>query len=276
MPDHHPIFSHFDFDRSEFISDSFLGTVSRRCFTSEAMREKVTACDPLGLPAFNEEYFEWIDLLESIKAWKPGSLYTFMELGAGYGRWSVRAAFARPLARIIAVEAEPTHFEWLKQNFADNDIVSDRHKLIQAAVSDTPEECGFLTGRPAEWYGQRIAEPGEDGITDALGYPAVRITQCVTLAELLKLVTSVDLIDMDIQGMEYRVIAAGIDDLNSKVKRLHIATHSHELSGALQSLLCSNGWETRWNFAPGATEQTAFGLIEFQDGVQGWINQRLK
>ena len=262
--DHHPIFSHFD--RSEFISDSFLGTVSRRCFTSEAMREKVTACDPLGLPAFNEEYFEWIDLLESIKAWKPGSLYTFMELGAGYGRWSVRAAFARPLARIIAVEAEPTHYVWMKQNFEDNGLQGDRFKTIQAAVSDTPGLCGFLAGRPAEWYGQRIAEPGEDG----------RITPCVTLAELLKLVTLVDLIDMDIQGAEVRVIKAGIEELNSKVKRLHIATHDPETEVNLRRAFHQEGWRMAWDFSGGGTNATPFGLIEFQDGVQSWVNKRFE
>lgn len=268
--DHHPIFSHFD--RSEFISDSFLGTVSRRCFTSEAMREKVTACDPLGLPAFNEEYFEWIDLLESIKAWKPGSLYTFMELGAGYGRWSVRAAFARPLARIIAVEAEPTHYVWMKQNFEDNGLQGDRFKTIQAAVSDTPGLCGFLTGRPAEWYGQRVAEPRE--LTGRL--EDGRVVSCVTLPELFKLVTLVDLIDMDIQGMEYRAISAGIDDLNAKVKRLHIATHDPETEVNLRRAFHQEGWRMARDFSGGGTNATPFGLIEFQDGVQSWVNKRFE
>jgi FkbM family methyltransferase len=263
--EHHPIFSHFK-PEVEFISDSFLGTVSRREFTSEAMQEKVCARGPAGLPAFNEEYFEWIDLLESIKAWKPGSLYTFMELGAGYGRWSVRAAFARPLARIIAVEAEPTHYVWMKQNFEDNGLKGGRFKTIQAAVSDTPGLCGFLAGRPAEWYGQRIAEPGEDG----------RITPCVTLAELLKLVTLVDLIDMDIQGAEVRVIKAGIEELNSKVKRLHIATHDPETEVNLRRAFHQEGWRMARDFSGGGTNATPFGLIEFQDGVQSWVNKRFE
>jgi len=43
-------------------------------------------------PAFDEEYFEWIDVLEM--ALQAGDVYTFLELGAGYGRWSSRAAWA--------------------------------------------------------------------------------------------------------------------------------------------------------------------------------------
>lgn len=267
----HPIFSHFK-PSVEFISDSFLGTVSRREFTSEAMQEKVCARGPAGLPAFNEEYFEWIDLLESIREWKPGSgPYTFMELGAGYGRWSVRAAIARPLARIIAVEAEPTHFAWLKQNFKDNGVESDRLRLIKAAVSDKPGECLFYVGRPAEWYGQCIADPEcappETGTVEV---------PCVTIEQLLKYeyVTLVDLIDMDIQGHEFVVLNSAIEVLNAKVKRLHIATHSDEIEHRLMELLEAQEWEYRWNYGCGRKYGTPYGDIKFQDGVQSWVNKR--
>ena len=266
--EHHPIFSDF-IPKSEFIKDSFLGTVSRREFTVEAMQQKTTACEPTGLPDFNEEYFEWIDLLESIKAWKPGyGPYTFMELGAGYGRWSVRAALARPLARIIAVEAEPTHFKWMKQNFLDNGLVSDRYKLKQAAVSDVAGSCLFMTGRPAEWYGQRVLHPGESS--------ASAETVCtVTLAQLLENGPFlVDLIDMDIQGSEYLVLRAGIEDANTKVKRLHIATHDGAIEFGLRKLLGDNKWESVWDFECGIVSETPYGSFAFQDGVQGWINQR--
>ena len=266
--EHHPIFSDF-IPKSEFIKDSFLGTVSRREFTSETMREGPDSVGSAGLPAFNEEYFEWIDLLESIKAWNPGNgPYTFMELGAGYGRWSVRAAIAKPLARIIAVEAEPTHFKWMKQNFLDNGLASDRYKLKQAAVSDTAGGCLFMTGRPAEWYGQRILQPGESS--------ASAETVCtVTLAALLgNDPFLVDLIDMDIQGSEYLVLRAGIEDVNAKVKRLHIATHSDEIEHRLMELLEAQEWEYRWNYGCGRKYETPYGDIKFQDGVQSWVNKR--
>ena len=40
---------------------------------------------------FNEEYFEWIDMLMSLKDSQDGN-YHFVELGSGFGRWGVRAA----------------------------------------------------------------------------------------------------------------------------------------------------------------------------------------
>lgn len=68
-------------------------------------------------PPFDEEYFEWIDLLEAVAAAKDR--FTMLELGAGFGRWTARAAAAakqRDLSySLIAVEAEPTHFDWMRE-----------------------------------------------------------------------------------------------------------------------------------------------------------------
>ena len=93
-------------------------------------------------PPVDEEYFEWLDLLESVVAAK-GS-YTMIELGAGYGRWALRAAFAarqyNPKLRchVIAVEAEPTVYGWLKEHFAHNGLKPRWHTLLHAAVTDQP------------------------------------------------------------------------------------------------------------------------------------------
>ena len=101
-------------------------------------------------PAFNEGYIEWIDLLESVVAARKS--YTMIELGAGMGRWAVRAASAvrhynpnLPF-RLIAVEAEPTHFEWMRLHFADNDVDPNQHSLLYAAVSDVPRRSFVLRG----------------------------------------------------------------------------------------------------------------------------------
>jgi len=91
-------------------------------------------------PQLDEEYFEWIDLLESVVA-ASGS-YTMIELGAGYGRWAVRAAYAAQQydpklhCRVIAVEAEPTVFGWMREHFRHNGLKPRRHTLLHAAVTD--------------------------------------------------------------------------------------------------------------------------------------------
>ncbi len=88
MMQHHPLFYQFQpptepvpegFDRD------FLGTKIRFEFWHKP------ALYP-GYPALTEEYFEWIALLESVAEMRDS--FTMVELGAGYGLWSVRAALA--------------------------------------------------------------------------------------------------------------------------------------------------------------------------------------
>jgi hypothetical protein len=78
-----------------------------------------------------------------------------VELGAGYGRWAVRAAAAlrqlRPIPfHLIAVEGEPRHYRWLRQHLSDNRIASDACTLIEGVVSDHRTKCFFMwEARPA-------------------------------------------------------------------------------------------------------------------------------
>ena len=59
-------------------------------------------------PAIDHEIFEWIAILESVIAAR--SSFTMVDLGAGYGRWTARAACALRLkrselqSRFVAVE----------------------------------------------------------------------------------------------------------------------------------------------------------------------------
>ena len=73
-------------------------------------------------PSFDEEYFEWIDLLEAVAS--ANGRFTMLELGAGFGRWTARAAAAATQRKLpyflVAVEAEPTHFQWMIQNLQES------------------------------------------------------------------------------------------------------------------------------------------------------------
>lgn len=75
--------------------------------------------------SIGEELFEWIDFLEAVD--KAVGTFRFVELGAGYGRWSVRALKAaeqRNLddAKAVAVEAERVHGECLVRHMQANCI----------------------------------------------------------------------------------------------------------------------------------------------------------
>src|SRR5262245_4335351 len=120
-------------------------------------------------PSFDEEYFEWLDLLEAVEA--SDESFTFIELGAGYGRWSVRALKAAEQrkirqARAILVEAEPRHVELVRAHMANNGISSNQFDLVEAAVDATPGKAAFLVSAPGNepgsyqggrWFGQSLA-----------------------------------------------------------------------------------------------------------------------
>jgi FkbM family methyltransferase len=279
---HHPIFSHFErfkgFVPPGYQTD-FLGVITRNAFSEgliAALGRKHS--DPgymeTEYPRSDEEYLEWVDLLESVL--DAQQQFTMVELGAGYGRWLVRAAAAvrrrsgeLPI-RLIGVEAEPTHFEWLKQHFEDNGIDPAQHELIEAAVDEQERTIRFYVGKPDEWYGQRIAHPQEsiEGL-------AFREVKTITLNRILGGFDLVDLIDLDVEGAELVVLKSTIEELNQKVKRVHVGTHGSDIEQGLRALFWENGWYKRNDYAVGRAELTEWGEIYFGNGVQTWINQRL-
>jgi FkbM family methyltransferase len=213
-------------------------------------------------PPFDEEYFEWIDLLEAVTS--AQGRFTMLELGAGFGRWTARAATAAQQSNLqyflIAVEAEPTHFEWLKQNLQDNGVrLADCH-LIHAAVTDKDGKIGFRTGDP-DGYGQAIG-----GTTEV---------EAVSLSTLLRPLDRVDLIDMDVQGAELEILSAAIQPLSQKVKRVHVETHSEQLHTSIIGLFRRLGWKPHFLYMFNTADKTPWGRINFQGGTQGWLNSRL-
>lgn len=302
---HHPVFSHF----KPFVGEvpafwhlDFLGTRIRHEFVagfgSGYPRPFVANS---VYPDFDYEYFEWIDVLEAVRTARNS--FTMIELGAGFGRWSVRAAQALKQYnhtlpyRLIAVEAEPQTFEWMRLHFSDNGIDPDAHALINAAVSDQWGRVQFYIGRPpvgsvecrpGTWYGQALtkhhdaaARSKDDG--DYFGFQAVRHksgwrsirVMSISLRSILKNMDLVDLIDIDIEGEELPAVRGAIRELDAKAKRLHIGTHEKEIETELRQLLSTHGWRCQFDYPLCSTSETPWGPISFQDGVQSWVNPRV-
>ena len=242
-------------------------------------------------PALDEEYFEWIDVLESVLCAQEE--YVMFELGAGYGRWAVRAAcalrqYGDKRCHLLAVEPEPKHYEWLRQHFRNNGLDPDAHSLMQAAVRDTPDDSLFLIGTPEghtfqsdRWYGQGITNWPMAALYAAFrilkpqnGRRAIKVPS-VTLEELLNRFERVDLIDFDLQGQELKVIRSALNELDRKAVRLHIGTHSREIEEGLRAALGEHGWKCLADYPSQQVSETPYGPVQFQDGVQSWTNPRL-
>lgn len=96
-----------------------------------------------------------------------------------------------------------------------------------------------------------------------------------TLLELIEYEDVVDIVDMDIQGFEYKVLRDHMDLVNAKVKKIHIGTHSREIEEKLRILFNGFKWKNKWDYECDSHNKTPFGEIYFQDGVQTWINPNL-
>jgi len=289
MTRHHPSFHEFPLPEEPVphgFDRDFLGVLTRLDFEDRKFNP--------GYPEFEQHYFEWIALLESVL--DARDRYTLIELGAAYGVWSVRAAvairrrFGAMPVRLIAVEADPFHFDWMKLHFSDNRLRPEDHTLLHAAVSAGGRSLPFLvrspegTERPNTWFGQALADwAGEVVEADAgeyggrtvrlheNGWGSIAVPQ-ITLPAILDQVDRADLLHMDIQGMEYEVLNSAIDSVTSKVRRIAAATHSREIDNGLRALLVSRGWQCAAAYAPGETAETSWGQLSFADGVQVWLN----
>jgi hypothetical protein len=93
----------------------------------------------------------------------------------------------------------------------------------------------------------------------------------VSLTSILDQLESVDLIDLDVQGVEADVLESAAQALG-KVQRVHIGTHSAENEQRLRALFDRLGWDSLNDYPCGAEAETPWGSIAFQDGVQTWVN----
>jgi FkbM family methyltransferase len=244
-----------------------------------------------GRPVPNEDYFEWITLLESVTEAK-GS-YTIVELGAGWGKWitagvvALRSHSGLPY-HVVGVESEPTHFRWMQQHLIDNDVDLANATLIEAAVAAEDGATWFHVGSAADWYGQGIADPPNGGAVrgDRLGRlrrlvrrrpsataeKSVARVRALSLNTILAPLETVDLVDVDIQGAEADVLYPAAETFNRKVKRVYVATHSASNEERVRELFRSLRWESVYDFPGGGESDTPWGRIMFEDGVHVWRN----
>jgi len=221
------------------------------------------------------EYFEWADLLHAVRSARKR--FVFFELGAGYGRWAVRAAkllqAMNPLPlTLVAVEAEPTHFEWMREHLRDNDVNPEDHFLVCAPVAATAGPVPFLVGEASTCYGQAIvADPAA-----RQGGLRAQSMDAVELAALLQEFPRIDLIDLDIQGAEYDVLSAAIDELGQRVKRIQVGTHGAVIERSLRTLFRGHGWCLMEDIPCGSRIRLPGSgqVLPVGDGIQTWVNLR--
>lgn len=239
-----------------------------------------------GPPAAQEELFEWVDLLESVES--AGESFVFVELGAGYGRWSVRAFHAARRAglkadaiKLVTVEPEKHHSEWLLKNMKINNIPPESHLHFDCAVSDWSGVGDFYVLQPGQtereeqarrWYGQALRRP--DNSWEGAGTEEASVLTLTQILAVLPSDQTIDLLDMDLQGEDGRVLHSSVDIL-SRVKKIHIGTDSLAEDATIAEIMHGMGWRLIRRYLPLRTTPTAYGPIRFVDGVMTWVNPAL-
>jgi FkbM family methyltransferase len=272
----------------------FVGSVQRQEFLCEPRNTPARAICP-RLPGLDHELFEWITLCDAIRAAR-GS-FTFMEIGAGFGRWTASAVCAARrygIAKIepVMVEAEPTHCQWALINMADNGIPPGQFELIEAAIAAREGEALFCTasaqGRnPRDFYGQTLMPETVTMHPTPKTYAGHQVFDFYDGWEAIKIKTKpltaiigdrpvIDLIDMDIQGAEGEVVASSVALLTERVRRLYIETHSTEVEREIREALAPAGWINVYDFSVGRDCKTPYGTVDFEGGgAQSWANPHL-
>ncbi|MCG5057284.1 MAG: FkbM family methyltransferase [Limnoraphis sp. WC205] len=222
-------------------------------------------------PVVNEHYFDWIALLQSVRG--ASGVFRMAELGAGWAPWLVRAAFAArqvpgiEQVELVGVEADPTHYRWMKSHFLDNKLNPEKYHLLNGAVAPKSMSLQFpKLDDPDEDYGASLNALSKNGqYVEVQGYP---------LTDMLELFTGpVDFIHMDIQGAEYDVIPGAMKLLKSHVKAMMVGTHiSLEKHNELHQLFLDYGWKPVMVFPRNSEIETEFGKVAFGDGFLFYQN----
>jgi FkbM family methyltransferase len=258
----------------------FLGVRTRCAYVSEPYTGPggIVEGPPGARPSLHDPG-EWVALLTAVV--EARERFVLVELGAGWGPWTVagaRAAQQRGIRDItlVAVEADPGHIAFLRQHFRDNGLNPADHTILCAAAGAYDGKARFpkLEDSAAEWG----AGAHFEGSAQADGFTVQPIrewieVECISLPSLLAGTPPVDLIHFDIQGSELEVIRAGLAAMNSRVRRIAIGTHGRAIEAGLLEILAQAGWTLEIE-KPCRISQTGTSWGLLRDGLQVWRNPR--
>ena len=263
--------------------------------------------------------------------------FTMLEIGAGFGFWTLttHAALRQlwktrhsdlPGRRLpplrynyTLVEIDHAKQDLLQTVLAMNAIDARHASVVHAALGLRDEAEGAVQDGIAGWYAVYSCDTHSSGGACAqkgfnvpkhkranrtvLAQQKGAVADMVSLPTLLRPYTIVDLVDMDVQAAEFKVLngSAGahdakraLDALDEKVLRVHIGTHDKwddrrrlkltKKERALTRPFLERGWRASWmmgatdglcnnerDFRPGP-----WGPVCMADGALSFVNERLR
>ena len=207
-----------------------------------------------------------------------GNSFVMVELGCGWGCWmNITGKIAKKLdkkIKLIGVEGDDGHIKFAKESLGVNGFKNDEYELIKGIASSSRGFALFpRQNLPGEKYGLEpkfnVTEDESKKLISSGCYDKLKMHSIKDIAENYE---QLDLVHIDIQGGELKLISEGIEDFNKKVAYLVIGTHSREIEGRLIEILLRNNWilEIERPAILGLENSSPIVLV---DGVQGWRNR---
>lgn len=172
-----------------------------------------------------------------------------VDIGANEGFYALRMKEIHPDCRIVCVEPNPHLFEILETNIGWN--APGKVSLVNKAVSDRVGSMEFEFVKGIGAIGSRnlgmVARPWLK--KEFISRIRVDTTTLNQLARDLN-VSDIDILKIDVEGMEREVLEGGRDVLKS-VGKLVIERHSVELRNQVVSILKGIGYELLYEEDPG-------------------------
>ncbi len=158
-----------------------------------------------------------------IKDLPLGSAPIIFDIGANIGAFTLFAEKCFPLSRVFAYEPASTNFEILKKNIALNHLENEV-KAFQLAVAVAPGEA-MMTYSDEEFAHSLIADQVE---TEHIAKSEK--VRCTSIPEIISehKLARIDLIKMDIEGLEYDLLFALPDDVYKMVRYITLEIHDHK------------------------------------------------
>ncbi len=207
--------------------------------------------------------------------------FRVIELGCGWGCWLLNtgvAARSRGLKpSLIGAEGDLGHVKFAQRACKENGfdeaqakihrrIVGPKHGIALFPKQDTSGE---------QWNLQAIFNATNAQIKAAERSGKFDVLEIVTLADFIDKGELIDLLHMDIQGVEADFVENCISTMNDVVCYTVIGTHSRQIEGRIFKVMIENGWVLEVE-RPGILNLVGATVDMRVDGVQGWRNPRLR
>jgi hypothetical protein len=205
--------------------------------------------------------------------------FTMIELGCGWGCWmNITGLTAKRKGlnvHLIGVEGDEGHVGFAKESLSSNGFKPSEYSLYHGVAAATSGVALFpKDDQPGVNWGAAPkfdVDPKEaQKLVDSDAY--VRLEQ-FSLERISENFERIDLLHVDIQGGEGRLITQSMPFLSGRVSYLLIGTHSRQIEGILFDCLLKAGWVLEIE-RPALLNLDKEPLVSV-DGVQGWRNPKL-